>query len=180
LVFVWFTAEEKGLMGSCYFAKKPSIEKSKIVADINMDMPGGIFDFKNMVPLGYKISNLSEAVDFAADALELEADTLSPLEDEYFERSDHFSFIEEKIPSLFIFGGNKAVDPSIDGEKVYRKWEKKVYHSPSDDMNQVFSKEAFLKGIRINFLCSWYVADKMDHIAWKKQSQQYKKYVEGK
>jgi len=144
---------------------------------MSLDMPGGLFPAKSIIPLGYKMSNLSEAVDFAADGLNLLKDTSSSVENEYFERSDHFSFVSAGIPSLFLFGGMDAVDPDINGQKVYDKWEKKVYHSPFDDMNQNFSKEAFLQGIQVNFLISWFIANEMDEVMWKKESYQYKKYI---
>jgi len=177
IMFLWVTAEEKGLLGSNYFAKKPTVPASKIVADMSLDMAGGIFEAKDILPMGYKMSNLSQAVDFAADNLNLKKDTTNSMENEYFERSDHFSFISAGIPSLLLFGGMDAVDPKIKGLKTYEKWEKKVYHSPFDDMNQNFSKEAFLQGIQVNFLISWFIANEMDEVKWKKESMQYKKYI---
>lgn len=177
IMFLWVTGEEKGLLGSNYFAKKPTVSRDKIVADMSLDMAGGIFEAKDILPMGYKMSNLSEAVDFATTNLNLEADTTSALENEYFERSDHFSFVSAGIPSLLLFGGMNAVDPKIDGLKTYKKWEKKVYHSPFDDMNQELSKEAFLQGIKVNFLISWYIANELGEVKWKKGSQQYKKYI---
>jgi len=177
IMFVWVTAEEKGLLGSNYFAIKPTVPREKIVADMSLDMAGGIFEAKDILPMGYKMSNLSQAVDFATANLNLGADTTSSLENEYFERSDHFSFVKAGIPSLLLFGGMNAVDPKIDGLKTYKKWEKKVYHSPADDMNQKLSKEAFLQGIKVNFLISWYIANELGEVKWKKESYQYKKYI---
>lgn len=176
VIFLWVTAEEKGLMGSHYFAAKPTVPKDKIVAAMTLDMPGGHYDFKDIIPMGYKMSNLSDGIDFATTSLSLESDTLSSLEDEFFERSDHFSFIQEGIPALFVISGTNATDPDIKGEKMFRKWEKKVYHKPADESDQEFNKNAFLKGIQTAFLTSWYIASEMDKIQWKQNSNQYKKY----
>lgn len=177
IVFLWVTGEEKGLMGSHYFAQKPTLPANKIKADMSLDMAGGIFESRDILPIGYKMSNLSEAVDFAASALNVVSDTTSSLEDEYFERSDHFSFISAGIPSLLVFGGMNAVDPKINGLKTYKNWEKKIYHSPADDMKQNFSKVGFLQGIQTNFLISWYIANEMKEVKWKTDSKQYKQYL---
>jgi len=176
IVFSWVTGEEKGLLGSHYFAQKPTKSSGKIVADMSLDMAGGLFDSKDIIPMGYKMSNLSQAVDFATTALNIVSDTTSALEPEYFERSDHFSFVDAGIPALLVFGGMTAVDPKINGLKVYKTWEKKVYHSPADDMNQEFCKEAMMMGVESNFLISWYIANEIPVIQWKKESAQYKKY----
>jgi Zn-dependent M28 family amino/carboxypeptidase len=177
VIFLWVTGEEKGLLGSHYFANKPTVDPESLRACMSLDMPGGLFEAKDIIPMGYKMSNLSQAVDFAAVALNLEKDTASDEEIEYFERSDHFSFIKAGIPSLFVMGGMNAVDPKIKGEKIYKSWERKLYHSPFDDMNQEFSREAFLQGIRVNFLISWYISNEMEEIKWKTESKQYLKYM---
>ncbi len=177
ILFIWVTGEEKGLLGSHYFAQKPTVPREKIKADMSLDMPGGIFLAKDIIPMGYRMSNLSLAVDFAASALNLGIDSTSSAEIEFFERSDHFSFVKAGIPALFVMGGLNANDPKISGAKEFKVWEKKMYHSPFDDMNQPFSPEAFLQGIQVNFLISWYIANEIDEIQWKPSSQQYKKYI---
>jgi hypothetical protein len=177
VIFLWVTGEEKGLLGSHYFADKPTVQKDKIISDMSLDMAGGLFEARDILPMGYKMSNLSQAVNFATNALSLVSDTSSALENEYFERSDHFSFVSADIPALLIFGGMNAVDPKIDGMKVYKTWEKKIYHHPSDDMKQNFSKTPFLQGIQVNFLVSWFIANEMKEVSWKKDSEQYKRYL---
>ena len=177
VIFLWVTGEEKGLLGSHYFAQKPTVPVADIKADMSLDMAGGIFESKDIIPMGYRMSNLSGAVDFASSALNLKSDTTNRMENEYFERSDHFSFVRAGIPSLLVFGGMDAADPKIKGEKVYRKWEKKIYHHPSDDMKQNFSKVSFLQGIQTNFLISWFIANEIKEIKWKTNSEQYKQYI---
>jgi hypothetical protein len=177
ILFLWVTGEEKGLLGSNYFAQKPTVPLHKIIADIDLDMPGGIFTAKDIIPMGYKMSNLSQAVDFAAGAMTFEKDTASSMESAYFENSDHFSFIKAGIPALFVFSGMSADDPKIDGKKTYKKWEKKIYHTPFDDMNQEFSREALLEGIQVNFLISWFIANEMDEVKWNTKSKQYIRYL---
>ena len=62
LLFLWVTGEEKGLLGSKYFAAKPTVAKSSIVADINTDMFLPIFPLKVLTVYGLDESSLGGMV----------------------------------------------------------------------------------------------------------------------
>lgn len=177
IIFTCLTAEEKGLLGSTYMAEKTDIKDGKIVANINMDMTGSLFETKDIVPMGYSHSNLSEAIDYTADIMKVEISDAIDAEDDRFARSDQISFIEKGIPALNISHGTIAVDPKIKGQKTLDKWMKKYYHSPADDINQEYSDKAFLDAIKANFLTLYFIADKMGEIKWNEESWLYKKYV---
>ena len=177
VVFVCYTGEEKGLLGSSYYANRNNVTNGKIIANLNIDMLGNIFETKDIIPLGYSHSNLSEAVDFVASALNQKIDDNKQEENTYLERSDQISFIQKEIPALNIGSGYTAVNPKIDGQKHVDKWMEKNYHSPFDDLNQDYSEKSFLTYIRINFLTSFYITNVLDEVKWNKDSWVYKKYV---
>jgi hypothetical protein len=177
IVFLWLTAEEKGLLGSHYFAHYPTIPKEKIVANINLDMMGGFFEAKDIIPMGYRMSNISEAIDFATNTLNLSVNDSATQIEQYFENSDHFSFIQQGIPSVFIWRGLDAKDPDINGYETYKKWERKVLHSPFDDLSQDFKNKAFETALKINFLTIAYLANEIESVEWNEESKMYKKYV---
>ncbi|MBW2998076.1 M28 family peptidase [Candidatus Woesearchaeota archaeon] len=177
VVFVCYTGEEKGLLGSNYYANNNNIEDGKIIANLNIDMLGNLFETKDIIPMGYSHSNLSEAVDFAANTLNLQIDDNKQEEIEYLERSDQISFIKNEIPALNIGSGYTALDPKINATKETTKWMKKTYHSPFDDLNQDYSPESFLTYIQVNFLTSYYITHKMGEIKWNEESWVYQKYV---
>ena len=52
ILFVAVTAEEKGLVGSEYFAANPTVAKGSIVADVNLDMPILTYNFIDLVAFG--------------------------------------------------------------------------------------------------------------------------------
>ncbi|NWO96450.1 M20/M25/M40 family metallo-hydrolase, partial [Escherichia coli] len=52
ILFLAVTAEEKGLVGSDYFANNPTVPMSSIVADVNLDMPILTYDFVDLVAYG--------------------------------------------------------------------------------------------------------------------------------
>ena len=55
-----------------------------------------------------------------------------------FIRSDHFSFVRQGVPSLFIKSGFKTGDPAKDGAAINAGYRRDVYHKPNDDMSQPF------------------------------------------
>ena len=52
ILFLIFTAEEKGLLGSTYFAQRPTVPKASIVADLNFDMPLPLWPLKTVYAPG--------------------------------------------------------------------------------------------------------------------------------
>lgn len=133
VIFLVVTAEEKGLLGSSYFAARPTVPKSAIVADLNFDMPLPLWPLKTVLAQGDHESTLgadAQAV-AAAQGLTLVAD---PLPDRNsFTRTDQFSFVRRGVPALaFKFGFTKG-SPEFDIEHA---WRANRYHAPSDDLEQ--------------------------------------------
>jgi hypothetical protein len=176
-VFICYTAEEEGLLGSHYYANRNEIKNGKIVANLNLDMIANLFETKGIIPIGYLHSNLSDAIDYSASNLNLTIASSKSLDEDYVERGDQFSFIKKGIPSLFIIPGNTAVDPKINGLKRTNRWLMKYYHSPFDDLNQKYSDKAFLTAIKFNFLTLYYITNSMREIKWNNRSWLLDKYV---
>jgi hypothetical protein len=177
IIFVFYTAEEKGLLGSRYFANKTIIKDGEIVANLNVDMLAALFETTDVIPLGYNHSNLSEAVDYAVKPMNLTVDNNKKEEDEYFSRSDQMSFIHLGVPAINIGNGYTAKNPKINAKKEVDKWMKKYYHSPFDDLNQDYSQEAFMSFFKVYYLTTYYTVNKMEKITWNTESKYFKKYV---
>ena len=133
ILFVWVTAEEKGLLGSRYFAARPTVPGRSLVADINTDMFLPIFPLKILTVYGLVESDLGDAVRRAAarEKVAVQPDP-EPLRN-IFIRSDQYSFIREGVPSLAMKVGFEKASPEAALEK---KWLTERYHAPSDDLNQ--------------------------------------------
>jgi Zn-dependent M28 family amino/carboxypeptidase len=135
------TAEEKGLLGSYYFAKNPTVPKGSIVADLNFDMPLPLWPLKSVFAPGENESTLgADARAIAAvQGLAMAQDALP--DRNVFIRTDQYSFVREGIPALaFKFGFSKDT-PQFD---IEHQWRANRYHAPSDDLNQpgVLKEEA--------------------------------------
>jgi Zn-dependent M28 family amino/carboxypeptidase len=133
ILFVWVTAEEKGLLGSKYFATHPTVPKSSMVADINTDMFLPIFPLKLLTVYGLDESDLGDTAREVAEqqGIKVQPDP-EPLRNAFI-RSDQYSFIRQGIPAVamkvgFVPGSPEAV--------VAKKWLTERYHAPSDDLDQ--------------------------------------------
>ncbi|HEY2685612.1 MAG TPA: M28 family metallopeptidase [Steroidobacteraceae bacterium] len=133
VLFVIVTAEEKGLLGSYYFAKRPTVLKSELVADLNFDMPLPLWPLKNVFVPGEGESTLgADARAVAAEqGLGMAQDALP--DRNVFIRTDQFSFVREGVPALaFKFGFAKDTPEFA----IEHEWRATRYHSPSDDLEQ--------------------------------------------
>jgi Zn-dependent M28 family amino/carboxypeptidase len=166
ILFLFVTAEERGLLGSDYFARHPTVPRDGIVADLTLDMPFLFHPLLDIVPYGAQHSTLSAPVTRAAQHLGLEIGTDPIPEQVLFIRSDHFSFVRQGVPSLFIKSGFKTGDAAKDGAAINAGYRRDVYHKPNDDMSQPFDFEAGAAHARLNFLTGWLVAQETTRPAW--------------
>jgi Zn-dependent M28 family amino/carboxypeptidase len=83
-----------------------------------------------------------------------------------FIRSDHYSFVRQGVPSLFIKSGFQTGDPAKDGGAINAAYRSDVYHKPNDDMSQPFDFEAGAMHARLNFLIGWLVAQTEARPGW--------------
>ncbi|CAM4415610.1 M28 family metallopeptidase [Corallococcus exiguus] len=133
VVFALVTGEEKGLLGSKYFASRPPVPITSIVADFNLDMFMPHWPFTSVVAHGKDESSL--AVPLAEVAAKLDVQVLADPEPDrnLFVRSDQYSFIREGVPALFFKFG---YTPDSEEQKVFKQWLTERYHAPSDDLSQ--------------------------------------------
>ena len=146
IVFLAVTAEEKGELGSRYFAARPTVPQKSIIADINMDMFLPLYPLKVIEVQGLTESTLGEQVRVAAKELGVEVQSDREPEQNRFIRSDQYSFIRNGIPSLAFKFGYEFGSPE---EKIRRDWVRDRYHKPSDDLTQPVDLEAAAKFNRV-------------------------------
>jgi Zn-dependent M28 family amino/carboxypeptidase len=133
LLLVWVTGEEKGLLGSKYFAEHPTVAPKSMIADINTDMFLPIIPLKVLTVFGLSESDLGDRVIQVSSKLGLpvQPDPM-PLHN-VFIRSDQYNFVRHGVPSLMIAVGAAAGSAE---EKILQTWRNERYHAPSDDANQ--------------------------------------------
>ncbi len=116
VLFLLVSGEEKGLLGSEYYAAHPRFPLTNTIADINVDMVGRV-DEKHAADPNYIYvigsNRLSTELHDINDRMneeftQLELDYTYNAEDDpnrYYYRSDHYNFAEKGIPSIFFFNG---------------------------------------------------------------------------
>ncbi len=165
ILFAIVTGEEMGLLGSDYFASNPTVPKDKIVANTTLDMPFFFHPLLDIVPYGAEHSTLSVPVRAAAEYLGIQIAKDPIPEQVVFMRSDHFSFVRQGIPALFVKSGSTTGD-SRDGTKLNLDWRATIYHTPQDDMNQPFDWTAAARHAQLQFLIGYLTAQADERPVW--------------
>jgi Zn-dependent M28 family amino/carboxypeptidase len=133
LLFLFVTGEEKGLLGSKYFAAHPTVDPKSMVADINVDMFLPIVPLKILTVFGLAESDLGDMAREVAQAHGITVQADPEPQRNVFVRSDQYSFIRHGIPALAMSVGAVPGSPE---QKIFKEWLTQRYHAPSDDLNQ--------------------------------------------
>ena len=161
IIVIALTAEEKGLIGSDYFARNPTMSGESIVATVNLDMPILTYDFTDVVAFGAERSTLYDAVFQATQRHGL---TLSPdpnPDQGTFTRSDHYSFVKQGVPAIYLNPGH-----ANGGESAQAEFLKTHYHEPSDDLRHV-NFEALRRFTAVKSEIARNIANMPERPVWK-------------
>jgi Zn-dependent M28 family amino/carboxypeptidase len=139
VLFVVVTGEEKGLLGSRYYAVNPTVPARSIVADINTDMFLPLYPLKILTVYGLDESTVGDDARAIAQKMGVKAQPDPEPARNIFIRSDQYNFVRVGIPSVMLEFGNEKGSPEAAIEK---KWLTDRYHAPSDDVNQPVDKQA--------------------------------------
>jgi hypothetical protein len=166
VLFLAVTAEEKGLVGSEYFAHNPTVPAANMAAVVNLDMPLLLYDFGDVIAFGAEHSTLGDTVRLAAEQAGV-ALTPDPFpEQNIFVRSDHYRFVQQGVPSVFLVTGTTSMDGETDTRAIFEGFLQKHYHTPSDDTTLPIDYAAAARFTRINFDIGKRVANELERPRW--------------
>jgi Zn-dependent M28 family amino/carboxypeptidase len=154
VLFLIDTAEEKGLIGAEFFARNPPVPKSAIVANVDLDMPILTYDFTDVVAFGADRSSIGPAVKRAAARMRVELSPDPAPDEGIFTRSDHYRFVEQGVPAVFL-----ATGYANGGEAATKLFMAQHYHKPSDDLSQPIRYDTAAKFARLNYEITRELAD---------------------
>lgn len=153
ILFIAFTGEELGLLGSLYYSENPVIPLKNTVANLNIDMIGRLtkpFEKDSLMVvhiiganrLSLEMDSLIKGTNSEYTQLILDEEFNQPNEPQnLYYRSDHYNFAKNGIPSCFFFGGFHD-----------------DYHEPTDTIEKInFSKIALIS--QLVFHAAWKIAD---------------------
>ena len=167
LLLLACTGEEMGLLGSKYFAGRPTVPIDQVVANINLDMFLPIIPLRVVRGYGVDESDLASHLDASAKEVGVTVQDDPEPERNLFIRSDQYSFVKRGVPALFLSAG---WEPGSEEEKAVTTWFSSRYHAPSDDLSQPVDHEAADRFNRLMTRLALRIGN-ADHVPqWKRDS----------
>ena len=136
VVFAFWTAEEKGLIGSEYYAANPVYPLETTVAGFNVDALAPTGPSRDVLVVGYGQSELEDRLERVLTAGGRVVAKDAHPEAGYFYRSDHFPMAKRGVPMLYIDSGlDLLTGSSAAGEKADEAYRSDRYHQPADEFD---------------------------------------------
>ncbi|HET6778843.1 MAG TPA: M20/M25/M40 family metallo-hydrolase [Gemmatimonadales bacterium] len=173
LVFVGFTAEESGLLGSQALVARPTIPLSQIAAILNLDVMNLYGKTRDISAVGLDQSSLAGVFTraAAAEGLKVSSNQANLLRGFFF-RSDHFPLARAGVPGLSLENGQSFVGRPADyGEKLKEEYTEKRYHQPSDEVLPSFTYDGAAQQLRVIARSAVAVADAPQQPTWNASSE---------
>jgi Zn-dependent M28 family amino/carboxypeptidase len=167
VIFLAVTAEEKGLLGSRYFANRPTVPARSIVANVNTDMFLPLFPLHSLIVQGLEESDLAADLRKTARPMGLEVYSDPEPERNAFVRSDQYSFIRTGVPSISLKVGFVKGSPE---HEMVKQWRTERYHAPSDDLAQPIDRQCAEDFNRVYVALVEAVANRPTRPAWNADS----------
>ncbi len=171
IVFLVPTAEERGLMGSYYYASHPLYPLANTRININMDMMNVLGRTRDIAVSGHGKSNTDEWVQRVAKSQGRKARAAEAEGGLYF-RSDHFPFAKKGVPVLFTETGSDFVGkPANYKQEKQHEYETQIYHKVIDEVNPDWDLSGAVQDTQLLFQVGYDVAQGRYTPAWKKGAE---------
>jgi Zn-dependent M28 family amino/carboxypeptidase len=165
---LFVAGEERGLIGSSYYAQHPSFPAGRIAANLNID-GGNIFGrTRDATLISYGKSSLDEVAERVARSQGRIVKPDQFPDRGYFYRSDQFAFAKIGVPALFFSNGTDVIGrPAGWGRQQIEEWELKKYHQPGDRLDGSWSFDGMIEDAQLNMLSAWLIAQADTMPSWK-------------
>ncbi|HWZ61899.1 MAG TPA: M28 family peptidase [Steroidobacteraceae bacterium] len=165
---LFVAGEERGLLGSQYYAAHPTFAPGRIAANINID-GGNIFGRTRditSIPMG------KSSLDAVAEAVaKYQGRVVMPdqfPDRGYYYRSDQFAFAKIGVPALFFDDGTDFIGrPAGWGRQQIEQWELTKYHQPADRLDGSWNFDGMIEDAQLDFLAGWLIAQADAMPSWK-------------
>jgi len=171
VLFLFFTGEEKGLLGSSYYVDHPIVPLYKTVANLNVDGLALFDTFNDVVGVGAELSMLGNLLEQIAGELSLR---VAPIPAPFpslvsFARSDQITFAKAGVPALLVMEGPDYRHTAREaGLQRLINWGQEIYHTPFDDLRQSINLTAAEQHAQVLFALCFALANSANAPQWKK------------
>ncbi len=172
VVFMAVTAEEKGLLGSLYYATHPLYPLETTVADINFDALDADGPARDISVRGNGQTTLEDDLTAAAKR---HGRYFSPEPDPgagKFYRADHFSFAQVGVPAMSMVSGRDLLSGGrAAGDAWTADYTAHRYHQPADEWSKDMNLKGQAEDAGLGFEIARHLADTRDWPQWKATSE---------
>lgn len=173
IVFVAFTGEEKGLLGSQAFATQAPLPLRDVAAVLNLDVTNLYAPTRDIASLGLDQSSLGAVFDRAARAerLAVTVDSGALMRGSFF-RTDHFPLVKAGVPALSMEMGADAVGRPAGWMAEQRAtYTRCCYHQVDDEIMPWFNMEGTLQQVRVFIRTALIVGNTTARPSWNAGSE---------
>jgi Zn-dependent M28 family amino/carboxypeptidase len=172
VLFLWVTAEEKGLLGSKYYASAPLYPLNKTLANINLDAMYPWGATRDVIVIGFGNSTLDDILNQEATAVGRRLTPDMEPEKGRFYRSDHFELAKVGVPALYPKTGDEFIGKAADfGAKMRAAYDATDYHKPSDEIKPDWDMSGIEADARLLFRVGLRVANGDTWPTWKEGTE---------
>ena len=172
VMFMAVTAEEKGLLGSEYYATTPLYPLATSVADINMDGAAVDGPARDISTSGDAALTLQDDLIAVAKAHGRSFTPDSRPEAGRFFRSDHFSFAKQGLPALSFGSGLDLVKGGVAaGKAADEAYTRDRYHQPADQFDPRWDLSGMAQDLTIGYELGRELANSREWPEWKAGSE---------
>jgi Zn-dependent M28 family amino/carboxypeptidase len=172
LVFLAVTAEEKGLLGSEYYASRPLYPLGKTVGVINMDGFSPHGPARNFTISGNAKLDLLDQLTATAAKWNLVYSPDPRPEAGGFFRSDHFPFAKRGVPAISYGTGNDLVEGGVAASKAVREaYTAERYHQPADHWDAGWPFTGIARDLEILYTLGSDLANSTHWPNWSRDSE---------
>ncbi len=172
ILFLAVTAEEKGLLGSKYYASNPLYPLNKTLANINMDVLNPYHPTEDVIVIGYGNSDLEDVLAEEARTQNRRIVPEASPEKGSFYRSDHFEFAKQGVPALYAKSGIVARDQPADFiTKKQEQYTAEHYHKVGDEVYDDWNLDGAVEDLQLYFRVGYRVANGTSYPAWREKSE---------
>ena len=167
VVFVAFTGEEYGLLGSEYYADHPTVPLDKVAGGINIDGMSVNGRTNDVVVIGYGSSELEDDLrEAAAKQHRVLVQEPTP-EKGYYYRSDHFNLAKKGVPMIYAKSGIDSVAHGKEwGLAQQADYVSNRYHKPSDEFDPNWDLGGAVQDLEMYFAISYLLAQQARFPNW--------------
>jgi Zn-dependent M28 family amino/carboxypeptidase len=172
VLFLAVTAEEKGLLGSEYYASNPVYPLAKTVGVINMDALSPFGKSRDFTISGSAKLELLDRLTAKAKQAGLRFSPDPKPEAGHFFRSDHFPFAKRGVPAISFGSGEHWEQGGVAaGKKEADRYTAENYHQPSDEWHAEWTFEGMARDLGILYAVGRELADSNAWPNWSRDSE---------